>query len=109
MVQYIESENLLACVDALVKGRFMGGHIVIKDMLEELIDKFSICTNQWNGSIYKAEARIMLEAYVFIKDIPCKDNLGKLVILTDNIWLQRILVKPTLTHTDMTHDSGTII
>jgi len=87
----------------------MSGHIIFKDALEEILDEFSISTNKWDGNIYKAEARTILEIYSFLERIPCKDDCGKLVILTDNLRLQQILQKQNLSHTYMAQEAGAII
>ena len=61
--RYISEESLFACIDALIKRKTFGGHLLFKDTLDEFTEEFTIGTNIWSGIIYYTEACVYLEVY----------------------------------------------
>ena len=107
--KYIEEEALYAAVDAAMKYPYFGGHVIFKDTLDEFTDEWTIGTNQWKGTNYYAEIRIMIEVFTKLEAISYTKPYGKLIIITDNLKLQRVLLKSNLTYTDMAHDAGALL
>ena len=86
--KYIEEEGLFVAVDAAMKYPYFRDHIIFKDTLDEFTDEWTIGMNQWKGTNYYAETRILLEVFIKLKAISYTKPHSKLIIITDNLKLQ---------------------
>ena len=92
-----------------MKVNCFSGHIVFRDNLEEFNNKLSIYVNVLKITNFYTEAHIMLEVYQKLQKINYTKPYDKIIVITNNLQLQRLLIKQKFSHTDITQDAGTIL
>lgn len=100
-------DEVFTCVDASVKGRYMGGHYAIVNYTNTEKIEGSISTDQWkNKSACCAESQIMLEVIRVIEEGTRDMTCGKITTCTDNKKLKNMMTKDQQKANDFAQEAG---